>query len=60
MERQWYQKNARREGAFLIPEIKILSILRAAGEKRQGDIKAMLIKRGMHQHLHNFRFQWQQ
>lgn len=33
---------------FLIPEIKILSILRAAGE------------RGMHQHLHNFRFQWQQ
>lgn len=33
---------------FLIPEIKILSILRAAGE------------RGMHQHLHNFRFQQQQ
>ena len=28
---------------FLIPEIKILSILRAAGEKRQGDIKAMLL-----------------
>jgi hypothetical protein len=26
---------------FLIPEIKILSILRAAGEKLQGDIKAM-------------------
>lgn len=33
---------------FLISEIKILSILRAAGE------------RGMHQHLHNFRFQQQQ
>lgn len=28
---------------FLISEIKILSILRAAGEKRQGDIKAMLL-----------------
>ncbi|UYJ27919.1 MAG: hypothetical protein OGM11_09625 [Clostridiaceae bacterium] len=45
----------------MIPKTKILSsALRAAGEKRQGDIKAMLIKRGMHQHLHNFRFQWQQ
>ena len=35
---------------FLIPKMKILSsVLRAAGEKRQGDIKAM---RGMYQHLH--------
>lgn len=46
---------------FLIPEMEIVSsALRAAGEKHQGDIKAMLIKRGMNQHLHNFRFQWQQ
>ena len=37
---------------FLIPEIKILSILRAAGEKRQGDIKAILLSGGMYQHLH--------
>ena len=41
----------------MIPKTKILSsALRAAGEKRQGDIKAMLIKRGMHQHLHTFDF----
>ena len=31
---------------FLIPEIKILSILRAAGEKRQGDIKPILLSGG--------------
>ena len=38
---------------FLIPKTKILSsALRAAGEKRQGDIKAILLSGGMYQHLH--------